>query len=247
VSPPPAAPTIEAVGLSKRFGPVTALDRVDLQVASGEAVALFGANGAGKTTLLRIVSLGLRPSAGTLRVDGLDPRRDDLEIRRRIGLISHASYLYDDLTARQNLEFWAALYGVDDPAERARELLDTLGLAPRADDAVGALSRGLVQRLSLARAIVHDPPLVLLDEPFAGLDPQAVETLRRLLARLRERGRTVLLVTHDLRQGLALTDRFLVLAGGRVSAQGPSAVTDPARLSAEHFERPIARPARLAR
>lgn len=228
---------IRGSALTKRFGALVALDRVEFSVRSGESVTVFGPNGAGKTTLIRVLTLGLRLDAGTLRVAGLDPRRDDLAIRGRIGVISHHSFLYDDLTASQNLEFYASLYGVADPAARARELLELMGLSHRANDRVGELSRGLQQRVSVARSLVHDPPLLFLDEPFTGLDPQAAGRLRRLLARLREQGRTLLLVTHDLRQGLELCDRWVLLARGRIVDQGRSSEIDPATFEQRYSAR----------
>ncbi len=234
---PAPEPAIETHDLSRRFGAVVALDGVTLSVARGERLALFGPNGAGKTTLLRILSLGLRPSAGTLRIAGLDPRSDDREIRRRIGSISHASYLYDDLTPRQNLEFFGRLYGTADPRARTSALLETLGLAARADDPVGTLSRGLQQRASLARALVHDPQIVFLDEPFTGLDPLGTRALCGALARLRDGGRTVVLTTHDLRQGLELSDRWVLLARGRIVDHGRSADTDPRAFEVAYLER----------
>jgi len=179
---PSAAPAIETHGLSKRFGPIQAIDRLSVRVERGESVALFGPNGAGKTTLIRLLTLSLRATAGRFSVDGLDPALEDLRIRQRIGVISHQSFLYDDLSARQNLEFFARLYGVPAPGRRAAELLDTVGLAPRADDAVRTFSRGMQQRVSLARALVHRPSIVFLDEPFTGLDPHAARTLRLTLA-----------------------------------------------------------------
>jgi len=230
-------PAIEAVDLSRRFGSLTALAGVSLEVARGECVTLFGPNGAGKTTLIRILTLGLRPTAGSLRVAGLDPRSDDREIRRRIGAISHASFLYDDLTPRQNLVFFGRLYGAPDAAGRARELLETVGLRTRADDPVGTLSRGLQQRASLARALVHDPEIVFLDEPFTGLDPLGARALCRALATLRSDGRTVVLTTHDLRQGLELSDRWVLLARGRIVEQGRSADTDPRTFEDTYLER----------
>jgi len=242
---PPAA-IVGAEGLTKRFGPLLAVDRVDLEVHEGESVALFGPNGAGKTTLIRILCMSLRPTSGRVLIAGLDPRKDDLEIRRRIGLISHQSYLYDDLTARQNLEFFSRLHGVPDPAARAEELLEQFELANRADDAVGTFSRGMQQRVSLARSLVHDPPLVFLDEPFTGLDPYAAEMLRRTLEVLRDQRRTLVLVTHDLRQGLELSDRWLLLSRGRIVHKGVSKETDADSFDAASFRR-LAQDARRAR
>lgn len=239
---------IEAVGLSREFGSVVALDRVDLRVEPGESVSVFGPNGAGKTTLLRLLSLGLKPGGGSLRIGGLEPRKDDRRIRQQIGLISHQSFLYDDLTAEQNLEFFARLYGVGDPRRRSRELLELFGIALRADDPVGTFSRGMQQRLSLARALVHDPPFVFLDEPFTGLDPLAADLLRSILGELREQGRTVVLVTHNLRQGLELADRWIILSHGRIAGSGIAAETDGASFEATYAARldPSRRPAEPA-
>ena len=229
--------SIETVGLSKAFGAIQAVDRLSIQVQEGESVALFGSNGAGKTTLIRMLTLSLRPTSGTIRLAGLDPRKDDLGIRRRIGVISHQSYLYDDLTARQNLEFYARIFGAADPRGRAEHLLETVGLAARADDPVGTYSRGMQQRASLARALVHEPRIVFLDEPFTGLDPHGARTLRETLDRLREERRTVFMVTHNLTQGLELSDRWIILARGRIVDQGRSAEADPSMFEREYFDR----------
>jgi heme exporter protein A len=232
---PVPAPAVEARGLTRRFGAVTALRGVDLDVAAGEALALFGPNGAGKTTLIRMLSLGLRPGSGTIRIAGFDSRSRPRAIRRRVGLISHQTLLYDRLTPAENLTFFGRLYGVDGPRRRASELLDRLGLGPRAHDPVGTLSRGYQQRVSLARALVHDPDVVLLDEPFSGLDPRAAQMLRATLEDLRGRRRTVLIATHDLRQGLELTDRWALLSKGSLTDGGPSRSTDAADLERAHF------------
>jgi len=230
-------PAIRTEGLGRTFGALRALTRVDLSVADGESLVLFGPNGAGKTTLIRILTLGLKATSGSFDIAGFDPRRDDLAIRQRIGVISHRSYLYDDLSARQNLEFFARLYGVDDPGGRAEELLDTVGLRHRADDAVRTFSRGMQQRISLARSLVHDPRIVFLDEPFTGLDPAAARMLRGTLERLREERRTVFMVTHNLAQGLELSDRWIILARGRVAESGASRDTDAAGLEQLYFAR----------
>ena len=232
------APAIEASGLSKQFGAVFALNGVDLRLDRGESLALFGPNGAGKTTLIRALTLGLRLGAGQFQISGFDHRTDPQQIRRRIGLISHQSLLYDQLTVAENLEFFCKLYGVEHPRRRSAELLDAIGLAHRRGDLVGTLSHGMQQRLSIARALVHDPPVMFLDEPFAGLDPQAAAMLRSTLQELRDRGHSVLLVTHNLRQGLDLSDRWLLLFRGRVVEQGASAGTDPRTLEQSYTRSP---------
>ncbi len=225
-----AAPAIVTRGLSKRFAARTALHEVNLEVAPGESVALYGPNGAGKTTLLKLLTLGLRPTSGSFEVAGLTPGRQDQAIRRLVGLISHESFLYDDLTARQNLEFFAGMYGVEDPSGRAGQLLDEVGLTRRADDPVRTFSRGMRQRVSLARALVHDPQVVFLDEPFAGLDPAAARMLCGWLGRLRDEARTVVLVTHDVSRGLELCDRWILLSRGRIADGGSCAGITPAQL-----------------
>ena len=234
-APPQAA--VETHELSKSFGAIQALCGLDLRLPAGESVAVFGPNGAGKTTLIRILTLALRPTAGSFRIAGLEPSRHERDIRASIGVISHHSYLYDDLTARQNLEFFARLYGVAAPRPRAAELLEVVGLASRADDPVGGFSRGMQQRLSLARALVHEPSLVFLDEPFTGLDPHGARSLRRTLERLRAERRSIVLVTHNLGEGLELSDRWLILARGRLLAEGPSASVEPAAFERDYFER----------
>ncbi len=200
-------------------------------------MAVFGPNGAGKTTLIRLLTLSLRATSGRFRIDGLDPAAEDLRIRQRIGVISHQSFLYDDLSARQNLVFFGRLYAVPDPGRRAAELLESVGLTARADDPLRTFSRGMQQRVSLARALVHRPSIVFLDEPFTGLDPHAARTLRSTLDRLREDGRTVFMVTHNLSQGLRLSDRWLILCGGQVVDEGRSEQTDRSAFEESYFGR----------
>jgi heme exporter protein A len=221
-------PIIEARELTRRFGAHTALDAVDLTVREGESVAVFGPNGAGKTTLSRILTTSLKPSSGTLRIAGQDPRDHELETKRILGVISHQTFLYDDLSGLENLIFFAGLYGVERPEERAEALLASVGLEDRAGDAVRTYSRGMQQRLSLARSLIHNPHLVFLDEPFTGLDPQAATMLRETLERLRREGRTIFMVTHNLSRGLELSHRWIVLRRGRIVGEGTSAGTNPA-------------------
>ena len=227
-------PAIAATDLSRRFGQIQALRGVDLRLEPGERLALFGANGAGKTTLLRILGLGLAPDSGSLSIDGMDGKRDAFQARARIGWLAHACLLYDDLTARQNLEFWGRLYGVDQVERRAEELLHEMGLDVYVDEPAGILSRGMLQRLSLARALVHDPALLLLDEPFTGLDPKAADGLKQRLKGTESTQRSVVLATHRVEDGLALTDRWIMLARGRVVADGRSEETDARSVQAAY-------------
>ena len=229
-------PIVEVRGLTKRFGAIAALDGLDFEIARGESLAVFGPNGAGKTTLTRILTSSLRMTAGSVRIAGRDPRAHEIETKAILGLISHQTFQYDDLTARENLIFFARLYGLDGPADRADALLESVRLTERADDPARTLSRGMQQRLALARCLIHDPEIVFLDEPFTGLDPYAAALLRATLERLRHEGRTLLLVTHNLVEGLELSDRWMILAGGRIRAQGASAGMDRLAFERSYFE-----------
>ena len=210
----PGASVVSAVGLAKRFGPVTALAGVDLAVETGAVVAVLGPNGAGKTTLLRILAGLARPSAGDVHYAGGADRRS---ARRFVGYIGHATFLYPQLTARENLRFTARLYGVADADARIATLLAELGLEHVADRVAAGFSRGLAQRLAIARALVHDPRLVLLDEPFTGLDPVSADRLALRIEALRSAARAVVLVTHDLARAAALADRAIVIVRGRIA------------------------------
>ncbi len=217
------APTIVARGLTRRYGPRRALDGVDLRVEEGDFITLFGPNGAGKTTLLKTLATLIRPGAGSLSIFGIDPRRDPDAVKRRLGLIGHSGFVYDGLTGRDNLIFFARLYDVADPERCADDLLDRVGLTARADDPVRAYSRGMRQRLSIARALVNAPDLVLLDEPYTGLDPHASRMLRDLLEQIRGSRRTVVMVTHQIEEGLWLSNRIGVMAHGRIVHEQPAA------------------------
>jgi heme exporter protein A len=207
---------IRVENLEKSFGPRTALAGVSFCVAAGEFVTLVGPNGAGKTTLLRILATLTRPTAGTLRIAGLDPAKAGEEVRRHIGFLSHRTLLYNDLTAEQNLRFYAQMYDLVGSAARIDDLLERVGLATRRHDLVRTFSRGMQQRLSVARAVLHKPRLLLLDEPYTGLDPNATQVLTELLTGLAGEGCAVLLTTHNLERGLAAGQRVMVLARGRL-------------------------------
>jgi len=234
-------PAIEARKLTKAFGHQAALRGVDLQVAEGEFLALFGPNGAGKTTLMRIVASLTRPTGGAVRIRGVEPGKAGPALRKQIGLISHNSLLYADLTPDENLRFFARLYDLEDPAARIDVVLDQVGLAARRRDPVRTFSRGMVQRLAIARAILHDPAIMLLDEPYTGLDLQAADMLRAVLEELAASNRTVILTTHNLEQGLEMCDRAAILNRGRVAWEGPRAGLDLE--SMKELYRSVTRPA----
>jgi heme exporter protein A len=215
----PALSSVEARGLVKSFGSKVALEGVDLDVAEGEFLTLVGPNGAGKTTLIRILATLTRPTRGSVRVAGYDLARQGTEVRRRIGLASHQTLLYGDLSAEENLRFYGRMYEVPDLEERITSLLQRVGLEHRRHDLVRTFSRGMQQRLSIARALLHDPAILLLDEPYTGLDQQAVEVLREVLVSLVGRSHTVLMTTHNLERGLELCDRAAILFNGRIVYQ----------------------------
>ncbi len=222
-------PAIEVRGLSKAFGHRAALQGVDLVVSPGEFLALFGPNGAGKTTLLRIIASLARPTAGSVRVLGHDLAAA-AAVRRQIGLVSHQPLIYGNLTANENLHFFARMYDLPDAKARITELLEQVGLTTRRHDPVRTFSRGMVQRLSIARALLHDPAILLLDEPYTGLDLQAADMLRAMLQQLAALDRTVILATHNLDQGLEMCQRAALLHRGKVAWQGTRAGLDLAEM-----------------
>ena len=206
-------PTLEATGLSRLFGRQRAVDDVSFALGSGESMALFGPNGAGKTTLLRMLAGLLRPSSGKAVIGGSDVRAETT-VRGRVGLISHQTMLYPALTASENVEFAARLHGVASPANAARAALERMAIADRAGSLVKTLSRGMQQRVSIARAIVHAPAVLLLDEPYTGLDANGAAALSRMLHELRAGGATMVLVTHNVAEGLAVSTRATVMLRG---------------------------------
>ena len=221
-----SAYAVEAQGLIKQFGSRRGLDGIDLAVPAGAFLSIFGPNGAGKTTLLRMLALLSRPTRGSLSILGVDALDDPDALRSRIGLISHKSMLYGDLTARENLEFFSSLYGEPDRA-RIDKLLRLVELDHRRNDCVRTYSRGMQQRLSIARALVNDPDLVLLDEPYSGLDPHAAELFDELIGRVRD-GRTFIMVSHDLQKGYDMCTHALILARGKVVVCAEKAQIDAA-------------------
>jgi heme exporter protein A len=207
---------IELDGLGRRYGERVALAGVTVKLPRGATLAVLGANGAGKTTLLRVLAALLRPHAGTARVLGAELPRERWKVPGQIGYLAHEPLLYRQLTGRENLEYHASLHGASGP--RVREVLTAVGMERRADEPLRELSRGMVQRLAVARAVLHDPPLLLLDEPRAHLDPAAAELLEPLIGRVS--GRTRVLVSHDVDGALAEADLALGLKAGRQAFAG---------------------------
>jgi len=211
---------LQAEDIRKTFGHFTALAGITLNVQRGEFLALFGRNGAGKTTFLKIAATLIRHTHGNLRIEGLDIREEPEQARRHIGFLSHNTYLYRDLNPVENLRFFARLYGLQKADERIEALLDRVGLRRRASDPVRSFSRGLHQRLGIARVMLHDPSLILLDEPYTGLDANAVDILNQLLDEARAGGKTIILTTHDLEQGLRGATRAVIIDRGKVVFAG---------------------------
>jgi len=209
------SPALEVRELTRAFGVRKALDNVSFDLPLGAFLSIFGPNGAGKTTLVKVLTTLLNPTKGTARVLGLDVVADAVDMRHRIGLISHNPLLYPDLTAEENLLFFAEMYGIPEPAERVRELLEAVELDHRRLDLTRTFSRGMLQRLSIARALLHRPEVLFLDEPYSGLDPHAVDILDGLIAQIRGQ-HTFVMISHDLDKGLELCSHALILARGRV-------------------------------
>jgi ABC-2 type transport system ATP-binding protein len=234
-----AVPLIRVVGLVRVFGAQRVLDGVDLDVAAGEAVALLGPNGAGKTTLLKIVATLLRPTRGTATVAGHDCVREAESARAVLGLVGHGTHVYEDLTARENLAFWARLRGHPAEREALTGALADVDLEHHADVRVRTLSAGMRRRLALARLALTNPRVLLLDEPFAGLDQRARKWLEGRLEAFKTGGGALLMVTHSFGRELGISDRLAILAGGRVALDTPRVGLDPQdvqRLYTAHTE-----------
>ncbi len=217
---PGPTPLLEARELARSFGPVRAVDQVSFQLLPGEVMTVLGPNGAGKTTLLAMLGGSLQPDAGAIHFRGQPRDPGETSWRREVGVLSHRTFLYGPLTARENLRFYGGLYKVPDLDDAVVQGLEGVEMLEYADRPVRDFSRGMRQRVALARTLLHDPALVLLDEPFTGLDVHASSLLRDVLTRLRDGARTVVLVTHNLAQGLSLADRVAIQVRGRFAFLG---------------------------
>ena len=217
--------------LSKNFGHLKALREVDLDLEKGNSIAIFGDNGAGKTTLIKIISTLMSPTSGKIFVNDLDIRTNGDKVRNSLGLISHSLFLYSELNAIENLRYFGRLYGVLDLDDRIKNLLGKFGLLPRMYDSVRTFSRGMLQRLALARAVIHNPDFLLLDEPFTGLDRSASQLLLKYLEEHKTGGGTSLLVTHNIQRGFESANQLAILSEGRMVWK-----SDSSSLSLEEFK-----------
>ncbi|HEU4781859.1 MAG TPA: heme ABC exporter ATP-binding protein CcmA [Ktedonobacterales bacterium] len=211
------AKAIEVTRVRKTYGLRPILRDISFEVAAGQRMAVLGPNGAGKTTLLRILATLTRPAQGSVSIAGYDAFHEAHTVRRLVGYVGHAPLLYDELTARENLLFFARMYGLPEAESRVDAMLARVGMRSRANDRVGTFSRGQAQRVALARGILHDPQVLLLDEPDTGLDEDAITLLHELIAERKSAGLTTLLTTHTLERGLLWSDMVVVLTNGRIS------------------------------
>ena len=206
---------IEAKGIVKRFGFKTVLKNVDLTLEKGDFLALFGPNGAGKTTLIQVLCSLMRPNSGEISIGGLDPKYDREAMCKKIGVISHMTFLYNNLSAYENLKFYGRMYDVENLGDRIESLLERVGLKEYMHENVQTFSRGMKQRASVARAIIHDPLILFLDEPYTGLDERSTENLKQLLLRFRDQEKTIIMTSHNIDRGLELCNRTAILKSGR--------------------------------
>lgn len=219
---------VKIEALSRRFGLAWALNQIDLNLHQGELLAVFGPNGAGKTTLIRILSTLMRPTSGRITLLGYDLEREADRLRKSIGVLTHHPLLFDNLTAQENLKFYGQMFGVHNLKAQIDKLLNDVGLIEHRNQAVGTYSRGMQQRLAIARALIHEPPLLLLDEPYTGLDQNGIALLTEILKAFMDQGKTVVMTSHDLERGLALCSQAAILNNGHLVYYGdPSKSEDP--------------------
>lgn len=207
---------IDITGLTKQADNKLILRGIDLSIKQGETVAILGPNGAGKSTLLKVLSTLIKPTTGQVMINGLNLKKNQLEIKKLFGYLPHSSLLYDQYSPLENLIFFGKLYGVNHPEKRATELVKEVGLSFFLNEPVKNFSRGMIQRIAIARAIVHDPKILYLDEPHTGLDQGAIAILNNVIVSMKEKGTTTLMVTHDFKQAAEICDRILIMKNGKI-------------------------------
>ncbi|WP_210365890.1 heme ABC exporter ATP-binding protein CcmA [Bacillus sp. REN3] len=208
---------IEIKGLTKQADDKLILRGIDLSIKKGETVAILGPNGAGKSTILKVIATLMKPTTGSVEINGLEWKRHVHEIKKLLGYLPHSSLLYDQYSPLENLVFYGAAYGIPDPRKRAAELIGQVGLSYFQNEPVKNFSRGMIQRVAIARAIIHNPELLLLDEPHTGLDQGAIATLNEVIQSMKEKGTTTLMVTHDMKQAAEICDRAVIIKQGKVA------------------------------
>jgi len=207
---------IDIKGLTKQADNKLILRGIDLSIKQGETVAILGPNGAGKSTLLKVLSTLIKPTTGQVMINGLNLKKNQLEIKKLFGYLPHSSLLYDQYSPLENLIFFGKLYGVNNPEKRATELVKEVGLSFFLNEPVKNFSRGMIQRIAIARAIVHEPKILYLDEPHTGLDQGAIAILNNVIVSMKEKGTTTLMVTHDFKQAAEICDRILIMKNGKI-------------------------------
>ena len=207
---------IDIKGLTKQADNKLILRGIDLSIKQGETVAILGPNGAGKSTLLKVLSTLIKPTTGQVMINGLNLKKNQLEIKKLFGYLPHSSLLYDQYSPLENLVFFGELYGVNNPEKRATELVKEVGLSFFLNEPVKNFSRGMIQRIAIARAIVHEPKILYLDEPHTGLDQGAIAILNNVIVSMKEKGTTTLMVTHDFKQAAEICDRILIMKNGKI-------------------------------
>ncbi|MGH7792301.1 MAG: heme ABC exporter ATP-binding protein CcmA [Thermodesulfobacteriota bacterium] len=208
---------IIAEGVTKSFGNIQALRGIDLKVKKGEFLTVLGPNGAGKTTLIKLLATLTKPISGNVIIANHDIKKEPDKVRALIGVISHDPYLYENLSAIENIKFFASLYGIPRSEGRSTEVIKQVGLESRMHDLVRTFSRGMKQRLAVARAIVHEPKILILDEPYTGLDQHGSRIFGDMLKWLKAQGRTIVMTTHNISEGLEISDRIAILSAGRIA------------------------------
>ncbi|MDR7075094.1 heme exporter protein A [Neobacillus niacini] len=208
---------IEIKKLTKQADNKLILRGVDLSIKQGETVAILGPNGAGKSTLLKVIATLIKPTSGLVKINGLDLKKEHIEVKKLFGYLPHSSLLYDHYTPLENLIFFGNLYGVKDVENIARQLVKEVGLSFFINEPVKNFSRGMIQRIAIARAIIHDPKIMLLDEPHTGLDQGAINILNNVVLSMKEKGCTTLMVTHDFKQAAEICDRIIILKNGKIA------------------------------
>jgi heme exporter protein A len=208
---------IEIKKLTKQADNKLILRGIDLSITQGETVAILGPNGAGKSTLLKVLATLIKPTSGLVKINGLDLKKDHIEVKKMFGYLPHSSLLYDHYTPLENLVFFGNLYGVKDVENRARKLVNEVGLSFFINEPVKNFSRGMIQRIAIARAIIHEPKIMLLDEPHTGLDQGAITILNNVVLSMKEKGCTTLMVTHDFKQAAAICDRIIIVRNGKIA------------------------------